>query len=77
MKFSLLQNKLAGHLGRNPVIVRDQYQGQPEFSIQPLQQITHLIPGLLIQIPRGFIGQENPGLVGNGPGDGQPLLLPS
>ena len=77
MKFALLQNILAGHLGRNSVIVRDHYQGQAEFSVQPLQQNTHFLPGLLIQIPRGFIGQENPGIVGNGPGDGQPLLLSS
>lgn len=75
MKFALLQNILAGHLGRNPLIVRDQDQGQSKFAVQPLQQITHFLPCLLIQISRGFVGQQNPGLVGNGPGNGQTLLL--
>lgn len=56
-------------------VVGDQDQRGAALFPQAEQQLDYLMPGALIQISRGFIGEKHPGLRGEGAGDGDTLLF--
>ena len=42
---------------------------------QLAEDVQNLVLGLPVQVARGLVGQDDFGVVGQGPGDGHPLLL--
>src|SRR6516225_4012905 len=58
-------------------VVGDQDEGEPALPPEPLQQADDLVPGVLVEVAGGLVGQEHLGLLDQGPGDRGPLLLPA
>ena len=58
----------------DPLIVRDHHDGQP-LMVGLLDQVEDLIAGLYVQIPRGFVGEQDFGIIGKRTGDGRTLPL--
>ena len=55
--------------------VRDDDQGQRLLAVQAVEEVENLRPRLGIKIAGGFIGQEHGRIVGQSPGDRNPLPL--
>ena len=60
--------------GGDVSVVRDQQDGLP-IIVQPAQQLDHLMAALRVQRAGRLVGEQQRRLVGQGPGDGQPLAL--
>ena len=50
-------------------------KGDAQLIFQPYELILHVLAQLQIQGAQGLVQEEHAGLVHNGPGDGDPLLL--
>ena len=64
-----------GGLG-HVVVVGDQDDGLAA-AVQPGQELDDLVAAVRVEGPGRLVGQQQGGLVGQGPGDGQPLALPT
>ena len=62
-------------LARQLTIMGHHHEGSTEFGIQFAHQGVDAGRALVIQVAGGLIGQHQPGLVDQGPGDGHPLAL--
>src|SRR5258708_1281968 len=58
-------------------VVGDQDQRQPALAPEFFEQVDDFVAGVLIEVAGGLVGQEHRGLLHQGPGDGNPLLLPA
>ena len=56
------------------LIVRDHHDGQP-LLVGLLDQVEDLTAGLYVQISRGFVGEQDFGIIGKRPCDGRTLPL--
>ena len=56
------------------LIVRDHHDGQP-LLVGLLDQVEDLTTGLYVQISRGFVGEQDFGIIGKRPCDGRTLPL--
>lgn len=65
---------LVGH-GGDRVVVRDDDDRDPLVAIDVLKQLQDLLARGVIQGPRGLVAQEQLGLLRDGAGDRDPLLL--
>ena len=61
-------------LGGNVFVVRD-HDDRLALGVQLIQNIQDLCAALGVQISRGFIGENDQGVIGQCPGDRHPLLL--
>jgi len=57
------------------LVVGHQNEGLPQFPLQAPQFLLDLGPQVGVQGAHGFVQQQDPGLVDQGPGQGHPLLL--
>ena len=55
----------------------DDHQGDAQLPVQLPQQLQDGPGGLGVQGRGGLVAEQHPGLAGQGPGDGHPLLLPA
>ena len=53
----------------------DEHHGQAVLAPHDLEQADDLVPGVLVQVSRRFVGQQDLRLLDQGPGDSDPLLL--
>ena len=60
-----------------PIVMGRKENGCMVMPGQIADQFRDLITGLGVKVAGRFIGEEQPWLIQKGPGDGQPLLLPS
>src|SRR5579875_173402 len=56
-------------------VMADQYQRQPAVAPQFRQQVDDLVPGVLVEVAGRLVGEHHPGLLDQGTGDRDPLLL--
>jgi hypothetical protein len=61
----------AGH----GAVVRYQHHGQATFPPHGLKQANDLVSRVLVEVAGRFVGQQDLGLLDQGAGDGDPLLL--
>ena len=64
-----------GHFFYQGKVVADQKIGQVELLFQIQEQIRHLLFDMGVQGIQGFIQEENPGVLDQGPGNAGPLTL--
>ncbi len=57
-------------------VVCDQHQRSLELLVDFLNQLHHTPPRLSVKVAGRLIREQNPRLVGKGPREGHPLLLP-
>jgi hypothetical protein len=49
--------------------------GAPQVSVQRLDEIEDTLTGLAIQVSRGFVSNDQDGVIDEGPGNGSALHL--
>ena len=62
-------------LGGNGLIVRNHHYSQVLLPVQVAEDSDDFLAGLLVEVAGGLVGQQQPGLGDQGPGDGRPLHL--
>ncbi len=71
----LQRDHAMGHVRDRGIMGNDRSCG-PEFAIDPVDRLEHDYARLYIERSGRFVAQQDVGLLGDGPRNGHPLLLP-
>jgi hypothetical protein len=61
----------------NGAVVGDQHHGEVLVAPESFQQGDDVVPGVLVEVAGGLVGQQDLGLLNQRPGNGDSLLLPA